>query len=98
MLDNENVHLSVKDIAKKLGYSEEHLIRTFKKFRKETPSKVFTKIKLDYAGELLIATDYPVSYVCDLIGYYSQHYFNKIFKEHFGCSPSSYRKKNFIPF
>lgn len=98
MSDNENMNLSIKDIAEKLGYSEEHLIRTFKKHGEQSPSKVFTKIKLDYAGELLISSDYSISYVCDLIGYYSQHYFNKIFKKHFGCSPSLYRKKNSIPF
>lgn len=98
MLDNNNIHLSINDVAKKLGYSEEHLIRVFKKHNEQSPSKVFTKIKLDYAGELLIATDYSIAYICDLIGYYSQHYFNKIFKNHFGCPPSVYRKKNSIPF
>lgn len=98
MLDDKNIGLSVKDIAQNLGYSEEHFIRTFKKNSKQTPSKVFTKIKLDYASELLIATDFSISEVCDKIGYYSQHYFNKIFKNQFGCSPSNYRKKNSIPF
>lgn len=98
MTDNENMSLTIKDIAEKLGYSEEHLIRTFKKHGEQSPCQVFTKIKLDYARELLISADYSVSYICDLVGYYSQHYFNKIFKKHFGCSPSFYRKKNSIPF
>ena len=98
MTDNENMGLTIKNIAEKLGYSEEHLIRTFKKHSEQSPCQVFTKIKLDYVRELLISTDYPISYICDAVGYYSQHYFNKLFKKHFGCSPSFYRKKYSTPF
>ena len=98
MSEKENMALSVKDIAAKLGYSQEHLIRTFKKSGELPPNTVFTIIKLDYAKELLVSTDYPISQICELIGYNGLHYFYQIFKKYCGCSPNTYRKNNSIPF
>lgn len=90
----ENMKLSIKEIAQKLGYSQEHLIRTFKKLGYDTPNKIFTKIKLDYSIELLCSTDYSIPEICETIGFSCQHYFNNIFKSYFNSSPSKYRKKH----
>lgn len=90
----ENMRLSIKEIAIKLGYSQEHLIRTFKKLGYETPNKVFNKIKLDYSIELLCSTDYSISEICESIGFFSSHYFNKKFKDFYGILPSQYRKQH----
>ena len=98
MSEKDNIALGVKDIAAKLGYSQEHLIRTFKKSGELPPNTVFTIIKLDYAKELLVSTDYPISQICELIGYNGLHYFYQIFKKYCGCSPNTYRKNNSIPF
>lgn len=94
MLLPENMQLSIKDIAEKLGYSQEHLIRSFKKQTNNTPNKIFTKIKLEYAIELLCSTDYSLSKISESIGFFSPHYFNNIFKEYYGTSPAKYRKLN----
>ncbi len=98
MSEKENMALGVKEIAAKLGYSQEHLIRTFKKSGELPPNTVFTIIKLDYAKELLVSTDCPIPQICELIGYNGLNYFNQIFKKYCGCLPSTYRKNNSIPF
>ncbi len=94
MFNPENMQLSINEIAEKLGYTPEHLIRSFKKRGLNSPNKVFTKIKLDYSAELLCSTDFTINKISTSIGFYSLHYFNKIFKNFFGLSPSAYRKKN----
>lgn len=94
MMRPENMNLSIEEIAEKLGYSQEHIIRSFKKQGFDSPNKIFTKIKLDYTCELLCSTDYTVTKICEMVGFYSQHYFNQLFKRYFGLSPSNYRKKN----
>lgn len=90
----ENMRLSVKDIAEKLEYSQEHLIRSFKKLGYETPNKVFTKIKLDYSIELLCSTDYSISEISEFVGFFSPLYFNQKFKSFYGVLPNKYRKEH----
>lgn len=45
------------------------------------------------AAALLRRTDTPVSEVAELAGYETPIYFTKQFKQLFGCTPASYRKK-----
>ena len=96
MKDPNNMNLTIKDIAKLLGYSQEYFIRFFKNHNAESPNKLFTKIKLDYACELLSKTDYTIIRICEAVGFYSLHYFNQLFKNHFGESPIQYRKKHAV--
>lgn len=90
---HENMSLTIKDIADKVNFSVEHIIRLFKKNNLSTPNQIFTKIKLDYACELLVTTDYKTSYICELVGFCNVNYFNKVFKNSFCLSPQQYRKK-----
>ena len=96
MKDPDNMNLSIKEIAQSLGYSQEYFIRFFKNHNAESPNKLFTKIKLEYACELLCKTDYTILKICETIGFYSLNYFNHLFKNYFGESPTQYRKKHAI--
>ena len=74
--------------------SQNPALELFKKLGYETPNKVFTKIKLNYSIELLGSTDYSISEICEFIGFFSPHYFNKKFKDFYGILPNQYRKQH----
>ena len=93
MSSPENMELSIAQIANKIGFSTEHVIRLFKKNGMPSPNQVFTQIKLDYACELLASSDYKTIVISELIGINNVNYFNKLFKKHIGVSPIEYRKK-----
>lgn len=58
-----------------------------------TPTEYLTKIKLNYACNLLENSDYTTLYIANLLGFYSLSYFTNIFKKNMNVSPSRYRKQ-----
>ena len=94
MSNPENMRLSVREIAEKVGYSQEYIIRTFYKSGLNKPSYVFMGIKFEYARSLLSSTDIRTMEIAEQIGISDISYFNKTFKRIFGVSPSVYRKNN----
>ena len=90
----ENMRLSVHEIAEKVGYSQEYIIRTFHKSGLNKPSNVFLGIKFEYARSLLSSTDIRTAEIAEQIGISDISHFNKTFKRLYGVSPSIYRKNN----
>ncbi len=89
----DNFSLSCSKIADKLGYSQEYIIRLFKRAGLDTPNKIFLKNKLVHSTILLANSKIKIVNVAELCGIYSISYFNTAFKKEFGISPSQYRKK-----
>ena len=89
----ENFSLNTKQILAKINYSQEHIIRLFKNVGLDSPNKIFTKNKMDYACTLLSSSDMKIVNIAELCGIYSQNHFYYAFKKYFGISPTDYRKK-----
>jgi AraC-like DNA-binding protein len=51
-------------------------------------------IRLDLAKDLLLNFDYSISEIVYLIGLSSKSYFSKIFREHYGTTPSEFRQSH----
>lgn len=49
--------------------------------------------RLNYAGNMLLNTQYSVSRIAEFCGYDSDSYFMRQFKKHMGYTPSEFRKK-----
>lgn len=56
-----------------------------------TPSKYVTTLRLSRATELLTLNDMSIQEAASQVGYENPCYFGKIFKEHYGKSPSEYK-------
>jgi AraC-like DNA-binding protein len=54
------------------------------------PSEFIRSIRLKRAAQLLTQGNYPVAEVAEKVGFNTQKYFSKYFKESFGVSPSKY--------
>ena len=92
-LMQKDMHLDIKQLSKKMNYSQGYLTRCFKKTCKMSPNMVFQQIKLNYARNLLETTNISIAAVAQEIEMSGIGYFNKKYKEQFGVLPSEYRRK-----
>lgn len=76
------------------GKSQEHLTRMMKKFYNKAPSAYLNSIKLDEATFLLKTTDNSILEILLECGFNNVSYFNNIFKEEYGMTPTRYRSLN----
>lgn len=84
---------SVKGFAAQTGYSPSHLTRLIGRTWRETPGKVFRRVRLEQAARLLRDTADPVGAIAGQVGYSSVPAFITAFKGKFGETPANYRRK-----
>ena len=70
-----------------------YLAKAMKETFGKTPLEVLTEIRLEYAKQYLLRTDYDIRKISRLVGFGSEIYFSNCFKKHLGISPKNYRKK-----
>lgn len=85
----EKIYLD--DIAKKMGISPTYLSRLFSKEKGVTLQEYITRVRVDRAANLLTYSDSPIAKIGDYVGFPSQSYFGRIFKQHTGLTPKQYR-------
>lgn len=92
---NYQSDVSIGDLARKMGYTNEYLSKIFKKHTGTTPSKYLIGIRLNKAKYLLVnRPDLEVRQVGEQVGYADAFYFSRLFKERVGMHPSDYRLEN----
>lgn len=62
----------------------------FKKTFKMSPVRFVTKLRIDYAKELLVTNRYSVSEIVETCGFSNAYYFSNVFKKQTGFSPSQH--------
>ena len=83
---------SVKSFAAQVGYSQSHLTRVMARSWRETPGKVFRRVRLEEAARRLRDDAQSVAAVAALAGYSSVPAFITAFKGKFGQTPAAYRR------
>ncbi|WP_294837644.1 response regulator transcription factor [uncultured Eubacterium sp.] len=76
------------------GYNSDYIERIAKKRTGKTLSEIGRGILLRKSAELLAETDMKIGTICEKAGYSNRSYFNKIFSETYGITPSEYRRRN----
>lgn len=89
-----NADISLGDIAKYVGISEQHLSKVFKNETGKTISAYLAEYRIERAKELLQKHDTNLKYVYSKIGFSDNSYFCTVFKKYAGCSPKEYKKKH----
>ncbi len=87
-------HIKIKDVADYLGLSRNYFSSSFKKNFKLSFAEYLNKMRIKESKYLLINTDFPMSQIAKAVGFSSQHYFTKIFKQNENTTPLNYRIKN----
>jgi AraC-like DNA-binding protein len=85
--------LRVETIARSLFLSPEHIIRTFRKEKGQTPYQYIKARKMLRAKKLLQTTNIPLKEVAEMVGYSSLNAFSTQFKNTMGISPREFRMR-----
>ena len=91
---NYSKSISLKDIAKYIGISEQHLSTVFKKETGKPFSTYLTEYRIDRAKELLEQNEINLKQLYSEVGFNNYNYFFTVFKKYVGCTPETYRKSH----
>ena len=87
-----NPELSIKELCKKSFFSDTYFRKLFVSLYGTTPLDYLNNLRLNHAKALLLETNYTVSHVAFLSGFYDEKHFCKLFKQKKGKTPSQHRK------
>lgn len=83
-----NESFGKEDFASALALSQSLLYKKIKALTNLSVVEFIREIRLNYAMELLRSGEYNVTEVSEKCGFNTPAYFSKVFKEHFGRTPS----------
>jgi len=84
--------ITLSELARYVSFNETYMCTMF---RNQTGMSIVTyinKLKMERAAEMLRDDRLLLKEVATELGFSDQFYFNKMFRKHFGVSPSEYRK------
>jgi len=85
--------VSIERMGVVFGVTPTYLSRIFREKTGEKYIDYVTGIRMKKAEELLETQKYSIRRVSEQVGYSSEKYFSRLFKKHFGVSPSQYMRK-----
>jgi len=83
--------VTLPELAYLSGRSPSSFKRDFQSAYNMPPAKWIREKRLEKAKEMLQNTPFPVNEICYSMGFENISHFSRIFKEHYGQSPSNYR-------
>ena len=93
ILANYAAAISLEAMAESAMMNSQHFLRMFRDCYGITPHQFVIDVRLTVARQLLTETKQPVSAICRQTGFESFSSFSGLFRQRFGASPSTYRKK-----
>lgn len=90
---NANVPFQSKHLEDALHFHIDYLTRCLKKHTGMSPLQYQRKIQIDQAKSLLEATEMTITEISERIGMGDSGYFNRVFRQTIGVTPSQYRQK-----
>lgn len=93
VIENYQEKFTLSKLGKKFGLSAGYICNLFAKHYNTTLTCFITNIRLDKSVELMKNKNYSLKQIASECGYQDYFYFNKVFKAHFGMSPSQYIKE-----
>lgn len=88
---NINKQIRIKDLCEVCNYTPNYLSRLFKKVLGETITDYINKERMKKACFLVKNSNYTISEISDMLGFFSPYYFSVVFKKYYKMSPSQYK-------
>ncbi len=88
--------ITIHNLAKTYGLSEQHFSRLFKAYTGKTIVDYLTLFRLECANKLLVTTDLPITQIPEVTGFCNANYFSRVYKNQFGQTPSDTRKAHVL--
>jgi AraC-like DNA-binding protein len=93
-LDEHALRLhNLEELAAELGTRPGQICRVFQEAGQPRPFQYLTRRKLDRAVELLVVGGSSVKEAAAAVGYDDPYHFSRLFKHHFGRSPSQFLRE-----
>ena len=89
---NYTENFSTSKMAISLGTTPEHLNKVFKDRERVGLFDYVMRVRMDEVRRLLRATEMPEEEICVAVGFEDLRYFQSIFKQYEGVTPSEYRE------
>ena len=84
--------VTVASLCEHVGLKERTLRNLFYRTCRCSPKQRIMTIRLERAAELLAGTTLHLYEIAETLGFSSQFHFSRCFREHYGMSPTRYRK------
>lgn len=91
--DHYKEKISLENISSEFGLSREYFSRLFRQTVGMTFTEHLNRVRLTHAYQELLTTDKPVLLIMEEQGFTNYKLFNRMFKEIYGDTPRSVRKK-----
>lgn len=78
--------------AHHLGCSVTTMVEIFRSSYGMTPHEYLAEVRLEKASLILRNSADPIEHIAETVGYSDPRYFCRVFKKHYGQSPSEYRR------
>ena len=92
IMENLNRELTLKEIARRLQVSREHLSRVFREQTQMSPGAFALEERMNLARRLLRSHLYSCEEIAEMTGFSSSTSFARAFKTKIGISPTHFRK------
>jgi transcriptional regulator GlxA family with amidase domain len=83
----------LEQLANKVHLEKSYLGRAFKQAAGVSPMQYLNRLRLHAAISYLANTKMPVQQIAEATGFNSIHYFSRLFKQKYGCSPLEWRDR-----
>lgn len=90
--NNYSRPISLEDLEFKSHISKYHLSHLFKEELGMSPIQYLQEVRFQNAVVLLTTTNHSITQISDMVGYKSNHYFSRKFREKYQTTPNAYRK------
>lgn len=91
--ENLDHELSLEQIASSASVSKNECLRCFQSVLGTSPIQYLKEIRIQKAAGLLTGTDRKISKIASACGFQEMSYFARTFRQHMGCTPKEYRKR-----
>lgn len=91
MKKNLSRKCTLAEIAGSVHLSAFYFHSIFRRVRGETPQSYLTKLRIEKASNLLLASDTDIQAIAEVCGFSSQSYFTEVFRKQTNMTPRAYR-------
>lgn len=93
MEDHLHEPLRVEAIAAKVGWSHEHLTRSFASHTGRTPREMLLHLRIERSCQLLMDEGRSIKQIAYEVGFSDENYYSRMFREVKGTTATAYRRR-----